>query len=220
MKSLLVVWLVLLSVHSSLSLAQTDTLSMTNEDQESKLLGDYYIQKEFTVAFKQVNSGIFRGARPDSLEEQRFIHNRGIKTIINLQGGDLQNKYGRLLPWSQPGENPDFIENERKTAILLGMSYLHSPLGSLEPVSDIEDRTIDATLEFINDKTNQPLYIHCETGADRTGLIVALFRVKYEGVDVESARNEWINNGHNIFHRMFTGDLDKYYYKKVKEFNR
>jgi len=176
--------------------------------------------KDLIVNFSQVNSGLFRGARLTSVEALDYLKSIGIKNIVNLQGGDLNSRYAKIIPWAEPGERPEVIAGEKDAAINAGIGYLHAPLNSLEPVTTEEDKAIDEVLEFMHNKNNQPVFIHCEHGADRTGLLVALYRVKYEKMDVESARKEWIKNGHNKLHQLFTGDLDDYYYEKVKEFKK
>ncbi len=176
--------------------------------------------RDLIVNFSQVNDGVFRGARLTSVEAVQYLKSIGIKNIINLQGGDLNSRFGKIIPWAEPGERPEVIAAEKNAATNSGMGYLHAPLNSLEPITLDEDKAIDEVLEFMHNKNNQPLFLHCEHGADRTGLLVALYRVKYEKVDVETARKEWIRNGHNKLHQIFTGDLDVYYYEKVKEFKR
>jgi len=176
--------------------------------------------KDLIINFSQVNDGVFRGARLTSVEAVQYLKSIGIKNIINLQGGDLNSRFGKIIPWAEPGERPEVIAAEKNAAINSGMGYLHAPLNSLEPITLDEDKAIDEVLEFMHNKNNQPLFLHCEHGADRTGLLVALYRVKYEKVDIETARKEWIRNGHNKLHQIFTGDLDVYYYEKVKEFKR
>lgn len=176
--------------------------------------------KDLIVNFSQVNGGLFRGARLTSVEAVQYLKSIGVKNVINLQGGDLNSRFGKIIPWAEPGERPEVIAAEKDAATSLGMGYLHAPLNSLEPITAEEDKAIDEVLEFMHDKNNQPVFIHCEHGADRTGLLVALYRVKYEKMDVEKARKEWIANGHNKLHQIFTGDLDVYYYEKVKEFKR
>jgi protein tyrosine/serine phosphatase len=39
--------------------------------------------------------------------------------------------------------------------------------------------------------------VHCEHGHDRTGMIVALYRVCFDGWGPETAYQEMINMGHN-----------------------
>lgn len=176
--------------------------------------------KDLIVNFSQVNGGIYRGARLTSTDAVQYLKSIGVKNIINLQGGDLNSSLGKIIPWAEPGERPEVIAAEKEASLAAGMGYFHSPLNSLDPITNEEDKAIDETLEFMHDKNNQPVFIHCEHGADRTGLLVALYRVKYEGANVEAARKEWIKNGHNKLHQLFTGDLDVYYYEKVKEFKK
>lgn len=176
--------------------------------------------KDLIINFSKVNDGIYRGARLTSTQAVEYLKSINVKNIVNLQGGDLDSDIGVIIPWAEPGERADVIAREKATALSLGLGYLHTPLNSLEPITKNEDKEIDEVLNFMNEKNNQPVFIHCEHGADRTGLLVALYRVKYEGMDVEAARNEWIRSGHNKLHRIFTGDLDKYYYQKVKEFQK
>lgn len=176
--------------------------------------------KDLIVNFSKVNDALYRGARLTSNEAVQYLKSIGVKNIINLQGGDLNSDIGIIIPWAEPGERPEVIAAEKTAALALGMGFFHNPLNSLEPITNDENKAIDETLEFMHNKNNWPVFIHCEHGADRTGLLVALYRVKYEGMDVEAARREWIKNGHNKLHQLFTGDLDVYYYEKVKEFKR
>lgn len=172
------------------------------------------------INFSKVNEGVYRGARLTSVEAVQYLKSLNIKNVINLQGGDLDSDIGVIIPWAEPGERPEVIAQEKATALSLGLGFLHAPLNSLEAITKDEDKAIDEVLAFMNNKNNQPVFIHCEHGADRTGLLVALYRVKYEGANVEAARAEWIKNGHNKLHRIFTGGLDEYYYAKVKQYNK
>jgi protein tyrosine/serine phosphatase len=176
--------------------------------------------KDVIVNFSKVNDGIYRGSRLTSLAAAEYLKSMNIKNVINLQGGDLDSSIGIIIPWAEPGETPEAIALEKENTNSLGLGFLHAPLNSLDPITDEEDKQIDEVLSFMHDENNQPVFIHCEHGADRTGLLVALYRVKYEGVDANIARSEWIKNGHNKLHQLFTGDLDDYYFQKVKEFQK
>lgn len=191
----------------------TDRQIIDNSREENTSSG-----KDLIVNFSKVNEGIYRGARLTSIHAVQYLKSLEIKNVINLQGGDMLSKFKSIIPWAEPGERPENIALEKKRAESLGIGYLHTPLNSLDPITPEEDVAIDETLAFMHDKTNWPIFIHCEHGADRTGLLIALYRVKYEDADAEEAREEWIKNGHNTLHQIFTGDLDDYYYQKVREF--
>ena len=168
----------------------------------------------------KATEGIYRGARPLDLSEMQELKALGMKSILNLQGGDTKSKMWKYISWHEPGENPEYINAEKSVADTIGMGFENIPLNSLDPVSSDEDKEIDRALEFMNNTENQPLYVHCEHGKDRTGLVVALYKVKYENVPVADAYAEWVRKGHDKKAQIFTGDLDDYFYKKVKEFQK
>ena len=172
----------------------------------------------FIKNFIEVNSNLYRGARPANISALDQLAKLGIKSIVNLQGGDLKSEIGFIIPLAEPGERASRIATEKMNTKALGMNFLNIPLNSLDRVTKSEDIAIDQALEFMNNPINQPVFIHCEHGKDRTGLLVALYEVKYLGFDPERAHDEWVASGHNRLSRLLTGVLDRYYYKKVKSF--
>ncbi len=46
------------------------------------------------------------------------------------------------------------------------------------------------------------MLVHCYHGADRTGLVVAMYRVIYQGWSLDAARSEMIDGGYG-FHSMW-----------------
>lgn len=165
-------------------------------------------------------NGVYRGARPLDLNEMQTLSNLGIKSILNIQGGDMNSSLWKLISWNEPGEKPEYIAAEKAVATQLNIGFKNIPLNSLDPVTVDEDKRIDQAIEFLHNPNNQPVYIHCEHGKDRTGLVVALYKIKYEGMSVEAAYNEWVQLGHDKKARIFTGDLDVYFAEKVKELGK
>ena len=58
---------------------------------------------------------------------------------------------------------------------------------------------------------NPPVLVHCRHGADRTGLIIAIYRILYQNWTVDEAKDELINGGFG-FHESFENipqELDK-----------
>jgi len=162
--------------------------------------------------FLKVNDGIYRGGRPTEAGLEFLKSKFGIKTVINLQGGDLQKKLLRpYIKLTEKGELPENIKKEGVIAEKLGMVYLNYPLNSLANITEQESVWIQDILVIISDPTLQPVYIHCEHGHDRTGMIIALERVINEDWSIDRAKMEWRALGHGFISRIFTGKLDKYF---------
>jgi hypothetical protein len=116
--------------------------------------------------FSQVADGVYRGGRPSNRDLQILSDVYGVKRIISLDG--------------------DIGAEISSTCQQLGIDHVIIPIGgpeSLEMVEFLKENII-ALLEL------QPAYIHCKHGKDRTGMAVALYRIKAEGWDPTDALNE------------------------------
>lgn len=66
---------------------------------------------------------------------------------------------------------------ERAAAQNYGLSHIFIPLpGFWAP----DDADISHILSIVADTKNHPLLVHCQHGEDRTGMIVACYRIKFE----------------------------------------
>jgi protein tyrosine/serine phosphatase len=105
--------------------------------------------------YHTVEENLYRGGRPSDAG-LKWLADQGVKTILDLEN---ENKA---------------IAHERTVATGLGMRFLSEPMsGFWTP----EKATVDAAVADLDDASLYPLYVHCEHGEDRTGLIVGLFRV-------------------------------------------
>jgi tyrosine-protein phosphatase SIW14 len=108
--------------------------------------------------FYQVNEHIYRGAQPanNGFSELAKL---GIKTIIDLR---------------EPGSRS---ESEKKAVEAAGMHYLSFPLaGYGAPPNDV----VSKLLTLLDDSTAGPVFVHCRRGADRTGTILAVYRIVHD----------------------------------------
>lgn len=102
----------------------------------------------------KVAEGIYRGPRVDWYHDLRAL---GIRTILNLEDS-ISARQVEL----------DAIGDEFKL-------NLDHPMSEIWPPSSQELRDCVA---FISKKENQPVYIHCKHGQDRTGYVVAYRIIK------------------------------------------
>ncbi|MGZ3722924.1 MAG: fused DSP-PTPase phosphatase/NAD kinase-like protein [Bdellovibrionales bacterium] len=167
--------------------------------------------------FITLSTEIYRGGRPTA-DGMIALKNLGVKTDLNLQGGDVQwddPATASFMAWWEPGETPENIAKEKTIAEELQMNFVSIPLNAIATVSAQADADIDRALEILNDPSAQPVFIHCEHGKDRTGLVIALYRVKYQGYSVAAAHDEWRDSGHKGVGAYMTGNLDTYFYEKA-----
>jgi protein-tyrosine phosphatase len=127
--------------------------------------------------FHQVNGWLFRGAQPGvdgfaQLKEQK------IKTVVAL----------RWRKWH--------VAREREIVTNLGMNFYNLPLNywTLPTKRDVEQ-----FLEIIDDEKNYPVFVHCFHGADRTGVLIAMFRILRCGWTLEDAYVEMLKCGHHRY---------------------
>jgi protein tyrosine/serine phosphatase len=165
--------------------------------------------------FSKVNDVLYRGGRPKPADLS-YLQSLNVRTVINLQGGDLNNPWYRaFMKWWEPGELASAIAAEMNLSESLGLRFFSKPLDAIDPVSDEDDVHIDEILTIMGNPAAQPVFVHCEHGVDRTGLIIALYEVKYMGMSPLDAYNEWRAVGHKGIGTVFTGHLDEYYWRKV-----
>jgi protein tyrosine/serine phosphatase len=118
--------------------------------------------------FHEVNAEVFRGGQPQKGGLQK-LSELGIKTIINLRNDDA------------------LASEEEAEARALGFRYFNLPLDSFGRPSDAE---VDKILALVTDVQNQPVFVHCKRGSDRTGMVIAIYRILFEGWTSEEAKAE------------------------------
>jgi protein tyrosine/serine phosphatase len=63
---------------------------------------------------------------------------------------------------------------------------------------DINEEDIIKFLKIVTDKEKTPAFVHCQRGADRTGFMVAIYRVAVCGWSKESAIDEMTHGGYEF----------------------
>jgi tyrosine-protein phosphatase SIW14 len=149
--------------------------------------------------FAQVTAGIYRGGHPDE-GGLLYLQSLGVITIVDLEIGD----FIEATPWS--------ISDEIQEATALGINDVREPISAFSlALSSSFDDEINADLAILADTSQQPVYVHCAHGQDRTGLVIGLERVINEGWAPADAWQEMLAHG---FHEGFLG-LDDYFFRRT-----
>src|SRR6266705_3316725 len=77
------------------------------------------------------------------------------------------------------------IDAGRAAAKAAGLKYIHLPFDSADP----DPQLVDKFLAAVEDKANQPVYIHCAS-ANRVGVLWMIKRVLKDGWEIDKARKE------------------------------
>jgi protein tyrosine/serine phosphatase len=117
--------------------------------------------------FHQVSEYVFRGGQPP-LESFQSLADLGVKTVIDLR---------------RPDEHS--TEAEQKAVTSAGMKYVNFPMkGVVTP----DDAQVNKILSLLGSK--EKVFVHCKRGADRTGAVVACYRIAYEQWNQKRALSE------------------------------
>ena len=122
--------------------------------------------------FSEVSDGIYRGAHIMTNAKLRFLTEdpRDVATLLDLE------IYNPEEEWEQALARWD------------GVRWIHK---GFRWNTTYSAEFIDDILATIADPANRPIYVHCYYGDDRTGMIVALYRVAYENWAPIDAFHEW-----------------------------
>jgi protein tyrosine/serine phosphatase len=119
----------------------------------------------------KVAPGICRGAQP-AAEGYTTLKKMGIKTVINLRTS----------------------VSEKAAVEAAGMHSIEIPM---EMSTDHLKPKVDRVVALMADPANQPVFVHCRHGQDRTGIVVAAYRMKVEGWRLADAEAEMQAFGFN-----------------------
>lgn len=111
-----------------------------------------------------VADGIYRGSRPETEADFQILKDKGIKTLINLQGYEDKTTAFELII-----KNHLINYDIEQTAIF--------------PPSAQHTKMVQSIL---NDSFYYPIFIHCHQGVDRTGFEIAKYRIS-KGMSKENA---------------------------------
>lgn len=141
--------------------------------------------------FHQVDSHVYRGGQPAD-EAWRGLAGLGVKTVIDLR---------------RDGEGGHSIAAEARAVRAAGMRYVSVPMnGVVAP----DGHDIAKVLGILN--SGEPVFVHCKEGKDRTGTVVACYRIAHDRWQNDQALREaksyglhWVEFGMRGYIQDFRG---------------
>ena len=97
-------------------------------------------------------------------------------------------------------------KGERKEVTSLGMRFVQIPWNCFHP----EDTDMARFLKLLHDNRGKKVFVHCQTGDDRTGMIIAAYRIAEEGWTAKEAMKEMEAYGFTSPHHLICPGLAAY----------
>src|ERR1700676_2207520 len=133
------------------------------------------IDKNLIPDFDEVTPTLYRGAQP---KEHGFeaLAKMGFQIVVDLRGDR---------------------DSEREEVTRLGMQYISMHWQCSFP----KDSVFADFIMLIRSNPGKKIFVHCRVGDDRTGMMVAAYRMADEGWSAERARKEMNAFGFSFVHR-------------------
>lgn len=113
--------------------------------------------------FGRINANYYRGAQPRG-HDYAELASLGVRTVIDL--------------------TKDGDPAEAGMAQAAGMRFYRIPMTTRETPTA---QTVARFLHIVNDPANQPVYVHCQGGRHRTGVMTAAYRMTDDGWTADQA---------------------------------
>jgi protein tyrosine/serine phosphatase len=121
----------------------------------------------------QVDAKLFRSAQPTAQGFQEAENKLHIKTIVNLR----------------------FFHSDIPLLKSTNLEWQVAPMNAW----DINFKNVVAALKLVKAaEAKGPVLVHCQHGADRTGVVIAMYRILYQGWSKDMAIDEMENGGFNF----------------------
>lgn len=131
-----------------------------------------------------MDTGVYKGSKPRTDADFRFLQAQHIKYILDLE----------LLP--------SMRDTEQDRAKRYGIIILHNRINA-SPIAPSE-RHVEGIMAVLRDHRYRPIYFHCSYGRDRTSLVAALYKMYFLGMsepdalrymDESGYKNSWVRGG-------------------------
>jgi protein tyrosine/serine phosphatase len=146
--------------------------------------------------FHQVDEHVYRGAQPTP-EGFGSLSKLGIHTVIDLRAEHAGS------------------DSEKNLVESHGMKYIFVPMHGFAAPSDEDIRKVLGIMGTTEAK-DWPVFVHCRLGKDRTGTVVACYRIAHHNWGNEKALTEARGYGMSFFQRSMQRYVMAYQAPKIE----
>jgi len=133
------------------------------------------ISKKLIPEFGEITPTLYRGAQPRK-HGFEALAKMGLQIVVDLRGDR---------------------KGEREEVTRLGMQYVPLHWECSFP----KDRIFAEFLTLIQKNPDKKIFVHCRVGDDRTGMMIAAYRMADEGWSAKQAMEEMKKYGFSLTHR-------------------
>jgi tyrosine-protein phosphatase SIW14 len=144
---------------------------------------------------RPVVAGLFCGPAPDAALLAR-LHAQGVRQIVDLRAVS------------------EATRQEAQRCAALGLEYVSVPTGEALPDFPTLQRLL---ARLLTARPGEGLYLHCDTGRNRAGAIVALYRLAIQGWSVRQAGRELLRHGFDPHCETLAEDVVLYAHALLRE---
>ena len=127
------------------------------------------------VSMREIAPGVFDGPRPGTQDDFAVLRQHGIRTLVSLEVFTFD------------------VAPVRRRAEQNHIRFINIPVAAA-PWAPSEEK-VKLLLQTLANTNLQPIYVHCLMGRDRTGVLLALYRVYYCSCAPEEAWEQMLHKG-------------------------
>ena len=142
------------------------------------------------IEIQHLDAGVFGGSAPKTDADFAKLQRIGVRRLLDV-------RYPRLIGLK-----------ERRLATKYGMTYERIPTGFFPT----RKGTVPEILARLKSDCGGTIYIHCNLGSDRLGMLIAIYRVEELGWQPSAAMATWKADQFNPKLK----DLDRYFWQRVR----
>lgn len=133
--------------------------------------GAYFAFLQLSGNFHAVIPGeLYRSAQPSPAQLEYYAKAFGVKTVVNLRGRSDKRWY----------------KDEIETAQRLNLTHIDFPMSAYRHLKPEDAEELVALMR----DAPKPILIHCQAGADRTGLVSVLYSQQIAGIAEDTAERQ------------------------------